>query len=171
MSRVGIRIYLAVGRGGVPPTNFTITSITGHRTPDGRALLTALAHNTGARAVDLYGTARLTDGPGGTSAGPFPIHQVITVAPGQSDTVTFVPARRLPSGPWRATITLTSGFTRRTASATILFSPHLASSLWTRPSTMVWGVVAVAALVLLILIPVRRAGRLAAWPCDSPPAQ
>ena len=50
----------------------------------GGALLTALAHNTGGRAVDLYGTARLTGGPGGTSAGPFPIHQVITVAPGQS---------------------------------------------------------------------------------------
>ncbi len=157
VSRVGIRIYLAVGRGGVPPTSFTITSITGHRSPGGQALLTALARNTGGRAVDLYGTARLTDGPGGTSAGPFQIHQVITLAPGQSGTVTFVPGRRLPSGPWRATITLTSGFTRRTASATILFSPHLASSLWTRPSTMVWAVVVIAALVLLILIPVRRA--------------
>jgi hypothetical protein len=71
--------------------------------------------------------------------------------------VTFIPGRRLPSGPWRATITLTSGFTRRSASATILFAPYLASSLWTRPSTMIWGVVVIAALVLLILIPVRRA--------------
>jgi hypothetical protein len=159
VSRVGIRIYLAVGRGGVPSTNFTISSITGHRSPDGRALLTALAHNTGGRAVDLDGTARLTDGPGRTSAGPFRIHQIITLAPGQSDTVTFIPGRRLPSGPWRATITLTSGFTRRSASATILFSPHLASSLWTRPSTMVWAVVVIAALVLLILIPVRRRAR------------
>jgi hypothetical protein len=159
VSRVGIRIYLAVGRGGVPPTNFTITAIAGHRSPGGQPILTALAYNTGGRAVDLYGTARLTDGPGRTSAGPFPIHQVITLAPGQSDTVTFVPGRRLPSGPWRATITLTSGFTRRTASATILFSAHLASSVWTRPSTMVWGVVVIAALVLLILIPVRRARR------------
>jgi hypothetical protein len=157
VSRVGIRIYLAVGRGGVPPTSFTITSIAGHRSPRGQAILTALARNTGGRAVDLYGTARLTGGPGGTSAGPFPVHQVITVAPGQADTVTFLPGRRLPSGPWRAAVTLISGFTRRTASATILFSPHLASSLWTRPSTMVWGVVGIAALVLLILIPVRRA--------------
>ena len=157
VSRVGIRIYLAVGRGGVPPTNFTITSIAGRRSSGGQAILTALAHNTGGRAVDLGGTARLTHGPGGTSAGPFPIHQIITLAPGQSDHVTFIPGRRLPSGPWQATITLTSGFTRRTASATILFSPHLASSLWTRPSTMVWAIVVVAALVLLILIPVRRA--------------
>lgn len=157
VSRVGIRIYLAVGRGGVPPTKFTITSIAGHRSANGGALLTAVAHDTGGRAVDLYGHARLTDGPGGTSAGPFLIHQVITLAPGQSDTVTFIPGKRLPSGPWRATVTLVSGFTRRTASATILFSPHLASSLWSRPSTMVWGIVAIAALALLILIPVRRA--------------
>jgi hypothetical protein len=157
VSRVGIRIYLAVGRGGVPPTNFTITSITGHRSPGGQPFLTALARNTGGLAVDLGGTARLTHGPGGSSAGPFPIHQIITLAPGQADTVTFNPGRRLPSGPWRATITLTSGFTRRTGSATILFSPHLASSLWTRPSTMFWGIVVIAAVVLLILIPVRRA--------------
>jgi hypothetical protein len=156
VNRVGIRIYLAVGRGGLPPTNFTITSIAGHRSPGGRAILTALAHDTGGRAVDLYGTARLTHGPGGTSAGPFRIHQVITLAPGQAGTVSFIPGRQLPSGPWRATVTLTSGFTKRTASATILFSPHLASSVWTRPSTMVWAIVVVAALVLLILIPVRR---------------
>ena len=159
VNRVGIRIYLAVGRGGVPPTNFTINSIAGHRSPGGRAILTARARNTGGRAVDLYGTARLTGGPGGTSAGPFPIHQVITLAPGQSGTVTFIPGRRLPSGPWRATIKLASGFTHRSASATILFSPHLASSLWTRPSTMVRAVVIIAALALLILIPVRRRAR------------
>jgi hypothetical protein len=157
VNRVGVRIYLAVGRGGVPPTKFTITSIAGHRSPDGGAVLTAVAHNTGGRAVDLYGHARLTDGPGGTSAGPFAIHQVVTLAPGQSDTVTFIPGKRLPSGPWRATITLISGFTRDTASATILFSPHLASSVWSRPSTMFWGIVVIAALALLILIPVRRA--------------
>src|SRR6202041_2201340 len=53
VSRVGIRIYLAVGRGGVPPTNFTSTSIAGRRSSGGRAILTALAHNTGGRAVDL----------------------------------------------------------------------------------------------------------------------
>ena len=36
VSRVGIRIYLAVGRGGAPPTVFAITSITGHRSAEGQ---------------------------------------------------------------------------------------------------------------------------------------
>jgi hypothetical protein len=156
VSRVGIRIYLAVGRGGVPPTNFTIASIAGRRSPSGQLLLTAVARNTGGRAVDLDGTARLTDGPGGASAGPFQIYQVITLAPGQSDTVTFYPPRQLASGPWRATITLTSGLTRRSASATVLFSAHLVSSLWTRPVVMIWGMIVIAALILLISFTIRR---------------
>ena len=57
--------------------------------PSGQPFLTALAHNTGGLAVDLGGTARLTHGPGGTSAGPFPIHQIITLAPGQAVHVTL----------------------------------------------------------------------------------
>ena len=31
VARVGIRVYLAVGQGGAPPTNFTIASAAGHR--------------------------------------------------------------------------------------------------------------------------------------------
>jgi hypothetical protein len=139
VARVGIRIYLAVGPGGVPPTNFAITSITGYRSPKGRLVIAAHVRNTGARAVDLSGTARLTDGPGGTSAGPYPVYRIITLGPGQSYPVYFVPSRRLPSGPWRATVTLQSGFTQRTASATILFSGHLASATWAQPAILITG--------------------------------
>ena len=96
VARVGVRIYLAVGPGGVPPTNFTISAITGHHTRQGALVITAPLRNTGGRAVDLDGTARLTRGPGGTSAGPYPVHQVVTIAPGQSYPVTFIPGRRLP---------------------------------------------------------------------------
>ena len=64
VSRVGIRIYLAVGRRAAPPTRFTVTSVTGHRYAGGRPLLTASVTNTGGRAVDLSGSARLTAGPG-----------------------------------------------------------------------------------------------------------
>ena len=36
VSRVGVRIYLAVGRGGAPPVSFAIGSVSGHRSADGR---------------------------------------------------------------------------------------------------------------------------------------
>jgi hypothetical protein len=156
VARVGIRVYLAVGRGGAPPTNFIIGGIAGHRTARGRQFLTAEVHNTGGRAVDLSGTARLTDGPGGTSAGPFRVYRIITLAPGQSYPVTFIVSRRLPSGPWRATITLVSGLTRRTATATILFNAKLAAASWRHPA----GLTALAVLILaaggLAVVVIRR---------------
>ncbi len=137
VARVGVRIYLAVGPGGVPPTNFTISAVTGHRTRPGALVITAQVRNTGGRAVDLDGTAWLTGGPGGTSAGPYPVRQVITIAPGQSYPVTFIPGRRLPAGPWHARISLVSGFTKRTASATILFS-RAAAGRWAGWTVLAW---------------------------------
>lgn len=122
ISRVGIRVYLAVGRGGAPPTAFSITSVNGQRTADGHPSILVHVRNTGGRAVDLHGTVRLTGGPGGTSAGPFPSQQVVTLAPGQSWTMTFAPAEGLPNGPWLAAVTLVSGLTTRTATATIQFA-------------------------------------------------
>ncbi len=59
VARVGIRIYLAVGRGGAPPTRFVITSLTGHWSTGGQPLLVARVRNTGGRAIDLSGQARL----------------------------------------------------------------------------------------------------------------
>lgn len=137
VARVGVRIYLAVGPGGVPPTAFTVSGITGHHTRQGTPVITAQVHNTGGRAVDLDGTAWLTGGPGGTSAGPYPAHQVVTISPGQSYPVSFLPGRRLPAGPWHARISLVSGFTRRTASATILFSPA-AAGRWAGWTVLAW---------------------------------
>ena len=161
VARVGIRIYLAVGRGGVPPTNFTISGITGHHTRQGVPVVTALVHNTGGRAVDVDGTARLTGGPGGTSAGPYPVHQVVTIAPGQSYPVTFIPGRRLPLGPWHASISLVSGFTRRTASATVSFSAATTTPrTWLRMT--IWVAVLMAVLLGLAGFLVRRTGRLRA---------
>ena len=50
VSRVGIRVYLAVGQGGTPPTSFDIASITGYRTASGQPLVVAHVNNTGGRA-------------------------------------------------------------------------------------------------------------------------
>ena len=74
VSRVRVPVYLSVGPGGPPPTNFIISGITGRRAPSGRPAVTAHVANTGGRAVDLSGNLRLTDGPGGLTAGPFRVH-------------------------------------------------------------------------------------------------
>jgi hypothetical protein len=121
VARVGIRIYLAVGHGGAPPTRFVITSLTAQRSASGRPLLLARVRDNGGRAVDLGGHAHLSQGPGGTAAGPFQEQRIVTLAPGQSGNVIFAMGAGLPAGPWRAAVTLVSGFTSGTARGSVQF--------------------------------------------------
>jgi hypothetical protein len=150
VSRVGVRIYLAVGRGGAPPTSFDITSLTGHLTHAGRPVIVAHVNNTGGRAVDLNGSVRLTDGPGGTSSGPFPAQQTVTVAPGQSWNVTFAAPKSLPQGAWQATVNLASGLTSAKATATIQLSAIVAAQA--ALSSMQWIWLAFGGLVVVALV-------------------
>jgi hypothetical protein len=71
-TRVGIRTYLSVGPGGEPASDFVIESVEPARTEAGLPQISAIVTNTGGRALDLTGELRLTEGPGGLSAGPFP---------------------------------------------------------------------------------------------------
>jgi hypothetical protein len=121
-NRVGIRIYLSVGPGGPPPVNFDITSIAATRSARGQLLVRAQVHNTGGQAIDATGTLKLTDGPGGLTAGPYQ-ETGVTLAPGQSEPIKVVLNKQVPNGPWRAQIDMTSGITHRSAEATIDFSP------------------------------------------------
>jgi hypothetical protein len=121
VNRVGIRVYLAVGKGGPPPSNFVISSLTARRQPDGQPAVTAQVRNTGGRALDLSGVLTLAQGPGGLSAGPFPVQLGTTIAPGQSEPVSVIFNRQLPDGPWQALIHLKSGLTGRTGHGTITF--------------------------------------------------
>ena len=155
VARVGIRVYLAVGRGGAPPTNFAITSITARRSVAGWPSIVAHVDNTGGRAVDLSGTARLTDGPGNTTAGPFRSQQIITLAPGQSGNMTFGPPKSLPNGPWQASITLVSGITTSAATASIQFGAFVPAHPGL--SLMAWlsiglGVLAAAVAVMALIL-------------------
>jgi hypothetical protein len=122
VNRVGIRIYLSVGPGGPPASNFTLTAPDTSRGTGGRALVTVQARNTGGRALDINGTLTLTSGPGGLRAGPFLLTTAATIAPGQSAPVAFTLAAGLPDGPWHALITLRSGLVTRAEHATISFA-------------------------------------------------
>lgn len=103
VSRVGIRIYLSVGPGGVPASDFRIQSMTAARNAEGAPQVQASVHNTGGRALDLSGKLMLTKGPGGLSAGPFEITVGTTLGVGQTEPISVSLGEKLPDGPWLAT--------------------------------------------------------------------
>jgi hypothetical protein len=119
--RVGIRVYLSVGDGAEPASDFEIDTLRPGRDDDGRPVVTASVRNTGGRALDMRGELHLSDGPGGTRAGPFPASLGTTLAPGDTERVTVALDDDLPDGPWVARLTLVSGTLERTVEATITF--------------------------------------------------
>jgi len=120
-SRVGVRVYLDVGPGGAPVSDFAVDSLQAGRRADGSALVTAQVRNTGARALDMRGSLRLTEGPGGLSAGPFPAVLGTTLAPGDSSPVAVVLSKVIEGGPWLATLSLQSGLLERRVSGRLTF--------------------------------------------------
>lgn len=98
-NRVGVRMYLSVGPGGEPASDFEVTALQGQRAPDGSPVVVATVRNTGARALDLGGELRLTNGPGGLSAGPINASVGSTLGLGQSGPVTVTLDKSLPNGP------------------------------------------------------------------------
>jgi hypothetical protein len=147
VDRVGIRVYLAVGRGGAPPTSFRITSVTGTRMRDGTPEIVAHVDNTGGRAVDLSGTAALTGGPGGSNAGPYSERAIITLAPGQAGNVAFAASKGLDNGPWTAKVSLVSGLTSADLSATISFGVTAVTAAFPSSAAIYLGVPVAAVLV------------------------
>jgi len=120
-NRVGIRMYLSVGSGGAPPSNFVIGSLTAKRSASGQPLVVAKVHNSGKRTIALSGNLTLSNGPGGVRAGPFPVKLVVPLAPGSTRAVTVRLDKQLPRGPWRAQMRLKGRLIQRVAVATITF--------------------------------------------------
>ena len=162
VNRVGVRVYLSVGPGGEPASDFKITSLTALRR-NGTPIVTATVKNTGGRAVDLSGSLVLTDGPGGLRAGPFRAKLGTSLGIGASDAVTVTLDKAIPAGPWKAKLSLESGLTKRSASATLTF-PKVGSKTVTPESGSNLVVRAVevsvpAAAVVSLLFFVRRRRR------------
>ena len=161
VSRVGIRVYLSVGPGGAPRTDFDITSLTAARTQAGAPEVHVTVRNTGERALDLRGSLTLEKGPAGLSAGPSTVPARTTLAIGGTRDVVIPLDPRLPDGPWSAKVTIASGTVQHSARATITF-PAVPSTeappvpvdpglLGDRGLALVAGVVVVGALVGLLL--------------------
>ena len=121
VNRVGVRIYLSVGTGAEPASDFTIDTLIAKRLTNGQPAVSAFVHNIGGRALDMSGTLELHNGPGGLSAGPFAAELGTTLGPGQREPVLVKLDPRIPRGPWDAVITLKSGVIQHSARATITF--------------------------------------------------
>ena len=121
VNRVGVRIYLSVGEGEEPVTDFTIDSLTARRDADGTPIVETTVTNTGGRAVDLAGSLQLTNGPGSLNAGPFDVQIGTTLAPGATAPAQVRLDKTLPDGPWDAVVTIESGRETREATGSITF--------------------------------------------------
>ncbi|WNB98625.1 peptidase [Streptomyces sp. CGMCC 4.7035] len=152
INRVGVRIYLDIGPGGEPLSDFEIEKMKGTRDKQGRPSLVAAVRNPGRRAVDLNGTLDLRDGPGGVSAGPFRAASGITLAPHGTGIVTVPLDPRLPDGPWKAKLTLRSGTVERTSTATVTLAKEKAARSRAPLYAAAAAATALAACVLALVI-------------------
>jgi hypothetical protein len=149
-------MYVSVGEGTEPVTDFRIDTLTAARDDGGRPVVRTRVTNTGGRAIDLAGELRLVDGPGSLSAGPFEVQLGTTLAPGDEAPATVQQAEDLPDGPWNATVTVRSGELVKKASATITFptgpgtsaAPVVAESVKRQRRVLLPVAVALAGMVL-----------------------
>jgi hypothetical protein len=121
VNRVGIRVYLSVGEGKEPPSDFTVDTLQAERGSDRKAVVLAKVHNTGQRALDMRGTLNLKNGPGGLSAGPYPATLGTTLGPGETETVRVVLPAAVEGGPWTAVLALSSGQLTHTVQGKLTF--------------------------------------------------
>ncbi|MEV6209722.1 peptidase [Kitasatospora sp. NPDC051914] len=156
VNRVGVRIYLDVGPGGEPPSDFQIEELTPARAPDGTPKVVAKVRNTGKRALDLTGSLTMTDGPGSLRAGPFTANLGTTLGVGEREPVTVPLDRQLPNGPWKVRLTLVSGLVQRTVTATLTFPSGSQTGASVRPdvvdaASVMPGITVGAAVVVLLV--------------------
>jgi hypothetical protein len=121
VNRVGVRVYLSVGPGGIARPSFTIGALKARRAANGDPFVVAEIRNTGTRTLELSGSLMLSAGPGGVRAGPFLADVGTTLGPKDSGSVIVRLGKAFPVGPWHARLRLSSGSVERTAEATIRF--------------------------------------------------
>ncbi|GAA2358212.1 hypothetical protein Cme02nite_34190 [Catellatospora methionotrophica] len=113
--RVGVRVYLDVGPGGEPPTDFRIEGLAVERGTGQWPVLTARVTNTGERALDMTGSMSLANDTETVRAGPFGVTTGVTILPGQQGQVSAPIGQSMPDGVWHAELKLRSGMIERVA--------------------------------------------------------
>jgi hypothetical protein len=130
-TRVGVRVYLDVGPGGEPASDFTISTLTAARLDDGTPVVSAQVTNIGDRALDLGGRLQLSHGPGGLRAGPYDVQVPRTLGIGKTGDVVVALDKQTPVGPWLAKMALRSGYVHHAVTGRISFP--LASGTSAKP--------------------------------------
>jgi hypothetical protein len=148
VNRVGVRMYVSVGKGGMPVAEFSVGSLVAGRSASGDPTVAAEVKNVGQAALGITGELTLSNGPGGLSAGPFPVTLGTLLAPSHSAIASAALDSQVPRGPWRADLTLISSGTQRSSVTTITFPPGTAAS--TKRSLS--GPLSLVALICLMLI-------------------
>jgi hypothetical protein len=151
VNRVGIWMYVSIGPGGAPPSSFEIGTLTAQRSAAGEPLVVAKVHNSGRRTLEISGDLTLSRGPGGLGAGPFPVKLRTALGPDDSETVAVRLDKRLPRGPWRVHMRLTSGRIQREAVATIRF-PSTARPPIAKVAPAGSGHLILVVIILLLLL-------------------
>jgi hypothetical protein len=157
INRVGVRVYLDVGPGGEPASDFQIDGMALNQTGLRWPVVSAEVHNTGGRALDLTGTLRMSDADGIVNAGPFPVDNGVTILPGHTARVGAPVDKALSPGRWTAQLTLTSGTVQHKATATLALLPpgdsHPAvAGPWTTLALRAGGVAGLAVLTVVAIL-------------------
>ena len=114
--------------------------------------MVARVRNTGQRTLDISGGLTLSKGPGGLRAGPIPVRLQSALAPGASESVIVGLDKRLPRGPWKADIRVTSGLIERAAGATIRFPVQAGAAVSVDPADSHYLVLVVIFLLVLLVL-------------------
>jgi hypothetical protein len=152
VNRVGVRMYVSVGPGGAPPSNFAIGALSARRSSEDEPIVVSTVHNNGHSTLDLSGDLTISRGPDGLRAGPMAATLGAVLAPGVSEPVTVGLAMGLPRGPWHVDLSLSSGPLQRSANATITFPPNNGAKKASTTPGFPASVVVIAVLFLLSLL-------------------
>jgi hypothetical protein len=128
VNRVGVRMYVSIGKGGLPVAQFTVGAIVAGRSSNGDPFIVSKVRNLGQTAIEVTGRLSLSQGPGGLSAGPFFATRGTLLAPRHSRIERVQLNGQIPRGPWRADLTVSSNGTQRNSLATIIFPERTAAS-------------------------------------------
>lgn len=155
VSRVGVRMYVAVLGDNPLASAFVISGMLAERTDEGHGAVRAAVENTGDRALDLSGGLTMSAVGKSVSAGPYPATLGTTLAPGQSGTVVFEIADDVEVGPWDAVVELHSGLVTAGYEAQVTFPARadgaVSAPVPTPSGGLPWWEIALGALVLAAL--------------------